>query len=158
MASSRCLCSFVKSLNYSVINNNVNVVNKAQVRFFSIKNFNRDCSLKEFRTRFVPFNFLSQQRHFSSSYFRPASEKGNTTSEKKSSFGLADELLAAKINADKGNEKSSSSDDSKKTDEAKEKEEQERAWRAMKFSFIVFGISFTGIGITMLYSWGKQIF
>ncbi|XP_076042401.1 mitochondrial import inner membrane translocase subunit TIM50-C-like [Oratosquilla oratoria] len=70
--------------------------------------------------------------------------KQDSTSSKQS-IGLADQLLSSKVQSEGKDGKSESES---------EKEEHERKWRAMKFSFIFFGVMMSGMGTFLIYSWG----
>ena len=147
MASLRCFCNLVKlSLKYPLNAGEINVVKYVQTQFYSTSNKTIVSSLCGSNFSYNKFS----ARKFSISSLRPASNKNEKLSNK-SSLGLADELLASKVQNTSDNKNNEGSG----TDEAKEKEERERAWRAMKFSFVAFGVMVTSMGSMLIYTWGK---
>ncbi|XP_047490667.1 mitochondrial import inner membrane translocase subunit TIM50-C-like [Penaeus chinensis] len=63
-------------------------------------------------------------------------------------LGLADELLAAKVQPDQGKEKA------EEGDPENEKEKNEKAKRLRSLTFISFGVMMTGMGGVLLWTWG----
>ncbi|XP_037778732.1 mitochondrial import inner membrane translocase subunit TIM50-C-like [Penaeus monodon] len=63
-------------------------------------------------------------------------------------LGLADELLAAKVQPDQGKEKA------EEGDQENEKEKTEKAKRLRRLTFISFGVMMTGMGGVLLWTWG----
>lgn len=65
-------------------------------------------------------------------------------------LGLADELLAAKVQPDQGKEKA------EEGDQENEKEKTEKAKRLRRLTFISFGVMMTGMGGVLLWTWGEE--
>ncbi|KAG7163915.1 mitochondrial import inner membrane translocase subunit TIM50-C-like [Homarus americanus] len=78
----------------------------------------------------------------------------NIAPEKPSSVGLADELLAAKIQAEPQERRTEEGGEEGQSSE-KEQQEKEKTWRTLKYSFIAFGVMVTGMSGVLIWSWGS---
>ncbi|CAL4228678.1 unnamed protein product, partial [Meganyctiphanes norvegica] len=76
------------------------------------------------------------------SLVRPYCSGKEPPAEKKPS--LADELLTAKVKA---------KEDPAATEDEDEKEERERTWRAMKWTFVGFGVMVITFGGIVIWTW-----
>lgn len=65
-------------------------------------------------------------------------------------LGLADELLAAKVQPELEKEKA------EEGDHESEKEKNEKAKRLRRLTFISFGVMMTGMGGVLLWTWGRR--
>ncbi|XP_046402331.1 mitochondrial import inner membrane translocase subunit TIM50-C-like [Ischnura elegans] len=63
--------------------------------------------------------------------------------------GLADEILKKQISESSSKEAGSNEGESEE-----ERKKREASWKAIKYTFLVFGVSFGAIGIYMLVEWG----
>lgn len=84
--------------------------------------------------------------------YQYSTEKIEPEKAKASTIGLADELLAAKVQPDpkdKGSEEAG---------QESEKEKHEKAKRTLKLTFISFGVMITGMGGVLLWAWGEDTF
>lgn len=75
----------------------------------------------------------------------------NGTEKTPGSMGLADELLSAKIQSEP---KDKRTEGQEHTDQSREKE-REKTWRALKLSFITFGVMVTSMGGFLIWTWGS---
>ncbi|KAG8227790.1 hypothetical protein J437_LFUL006424 [Ladona fulva] len=63
--------------------------------------------------------------------------------------GLADEILKKHVSEPPNKESAGADDDSEE-----DRKKREASWKAIKYTFLVFGVSFSAIGIYMLVEWG----
>lgn len=81
---------------------------------------------------------------------RYSTGKGEPEKPREAPLGLADELLAAKVQPEPGKEKAEDGD------HESEREKREKAKRTLRLTFISFGVMMTGMGGVLLWTWGKE--